>query len=772
MTENAIERVDDALEELAIAKGLAEAAQESMGDLGAVTDLMEKGASGVKGEMFKIIATYAALGAIAGGLASNVFGDDPCDQRVIASVSDYVINLKQDAIAIDVDHPLIDGFWSTENAKTFDVYEQQEVGVYFENLGLQETDAIYGVASFAAMRHIHAATTIIPEGEADFGPFNVPDEKTETHIQKYHLKFVTSPQTRKVELLPQETYGCLQGSLFGETGEDALPKVKLSWDWSSDTGIARNSCDFDNGDGIYCDATQFSIALSKRMQDLKEFLAQNPHLPCPTNPAITNLEEMMEEYNTHVGEIGYDPAQLYYDDCWVPISTTLWDGTPALLYFVEEANQSGDVTWTTKIPDIGTLEKMVHFKARLIKDGYSEDFQKDFADFYTASSFYNSPVYFDSEGEGKWADYFWSRDKLRFKQRFVENTSLPDAGVYDVLLNIGFESGSWEFFDSFGDPSAKAVVEFVFLDDPYPNSVFYYLPFNGNVGVESTNGRNGYGMGYSNEKGPIAIASQPELVSSTEIYGSNPVAQASVDVVSEFKTLNSVASKRGFLLELEGAETASSKNISFYPNYATPVLMRMSSTKRTDPFSAFYELRNVSTPVEAGTSLTFWTGAGQCLDYSGTPVYEAFRFKPDREANEQDPLGNWQLAYATDWDKADYAGEVFLKTVFYSPIAGSYNLKALQPSELLFRSPNTTPLQIVELRGINGMRHNDGLASDVVSEVQEVFDLVEDGAVCVTDSGQKTAFWWNPRALNEAIGSITSMEAIESGLVANSTCIG
>jgi len=747
-------------------------AKSSMGSLGTTMTNAGKGAGFLGGMSMGTLATYAGLGALAGGLLGGLMGEDPCDQQFTATLTDYVINLKDDSQPIDVDHPSIAGFWSTDEAKVFGTYDSQEVGVYFENLGLDQTDAVYGVASFRATRHFHNNPTMISKGNSGFGPFNVPDQAADTYAQKIHLKFITAPSTTEVELLPQDTYGCLQGSLFGETGEQALPRTKLSWDWSDSTGIAIDSCDYDNEDGIYCDATQFSIAMSKKLRTLENFLEENEFLPCPTNPFMADLEEITAEFDAELAALGLDPLQLYYPGCWMPVSTIILDGTPALLYYVEEADESGGVNWTPEVSNIDELRQLTQFRARLAMDGYSSDFQNDFADFYTTKAFYDAPEWFTTRGEGKWADYFEDTDNLRFKQRFVENTSLPDAGIYDVVANIGFESGAWEFFDASGTPDAKAVIEFVYLDQAYPNSVFYYLPFNGNVGTDSTNGRNGYGLGYFNTKEPVAITTQPELVDTKEIYGSNPIAEAKVEIVSDFKTINSVASKRGFLLELGASDLATRKNIMFYPNYATPVIMKMSSEKTDNAFSAFYEAKDALTPIEAGTSLSFWTGAGSCLDFSGSPVYEAFRFRPDRSGNELDPLSNWQFAYATDWDGADYAGNVYLKTVFYSPISGSYKVKALQPSSLAFISPNSSYVQTVELQGIIGMNGNDGSANNIVSEFREIFDLVEDGVVCVTDTGEKTSFWWNPKALDETSGSVTSISAIESGLTSGSSCIG
>ena len=110
--------------------------------------------------------------------------------------------------------------------------------------------------------------------------------------------------------------------------------------------------------------------------------------------------------------------------------------------------------------------------------------------------------------------------------------------------------------------------------------------------------------------------------------------------------------------------------------------------------------------------------------------------------------------------------------MFYSPITENFTLTALQPSGLQFISPDSLESNSIDLQGIAGMQNNSGAAQDIVNEIQEIFDLVEGQNVCVTDTGSKTSFWWNPKALNDAVGSKTSISGFESGLVEGSTCIG
>ena len=262
------------------------------------------------------------------------------------------------------------------------------------------------------------------------------------------------------------------------------------------------------------------------------------------------------------------------------------------------------------------------------------------------------------------------------------------------------------------------------------------------------------------------------MVKTLNIAGSSPTMRLDTDVVRDFKKINATASNRGFILSVEEGEEVHEKNMLFYPNYATPVLMKMSSVKSEEPFSAFFEMRESGTPVETGGNLTFWDGAGQCLDYSGVPVVEAFDFRPDREADARDPLANWQFAYAVDWTKADYAGDVYLKTVFYTPVDKLFSLTALRPKELRFITPDRREIQAVELNGISGMRFNSVQGHDNVDNIKDIFDLVKEGKICVVNTGVRSAFWWNPKTLYETSGSYTSVKALEQGLTAGQNCIG
>jgi len=280
-------------------------------------------------------------------------------------------------------------------------------------------------------------------------------------------------------------------------------------------------------------------------------------------------------------------------------------------------------------------------------------------------------------------------------------------------------------------------------------------------------------MNYGNMKQKVLITTiAGDLIDTSPVSGSSTAGVLQTDVLDNVKEINSLASNRGFLLDVGETGNLHENKMVYSPNYATPVLMKVSQEKGEKPFHIFYQLQDAMTPKKAGTSLTFWDGAGRCMDFSGVPVFEAFDFKADREGVDKDIISNWQFAYALDWAKASFGGDVYLKTVFFTPTTGgSFIIKALQPGSLRFISPDNGQTESLELNGISGMVHNSKESMDSVGSVQQVFDLVEARQACITNTGTRTAFWWNPKVLYETSGSNTSISDFEKTL-GTGTCIG
>ena len=151
-------------------------------------------------------------------------------------------------------------------------------------------------------------------------------------------------------------------------------------------------------------------------------------------------------------------------------------------------------------------------------------------------------------------------------------------------------------------------------------------------------------------------------------------------------------------------------------------------------------------------------------------MYEAFNYSPDRAATTSDQYPNWPYLYAVDWDGATKGGDVYLRSIFYTPANGIFSLNAEGETAQLITPDQPTFAGTQLLSGISAMSYNN--ASSAVQTLQDVFDLVSQGTVCVSDSGAKARFFWNPAALYTQSGNGESISQRTNALVAGVTCIG
>ncbi|MBN2067490.1 MAG: carboxypeptidase regulatory-like domain-containing protein, partial [Candidatus Diapherotrites archaeon] len=295
-----------------------------------------------------------------------------------------------------------------------------------------------------------------------------PEEHKKTKTELFHIRLEGMGQA-----------GCNgYNGLSGQTGFIAKPRVLLNWDWNS---IGIDSCDSENADFIYCDPTQFSIMLVKRLERIRQ-LASDP---------------------------------------------------------IENSDEIEDLRW---------------FNAYLVEDNFNDDFRHDFAKHYSSVAF-GQPLQGLHEAGYLWDDYFKSADRMGFK-RLLENGNeqVPaeiEAGLYNVFIDFYFDQGQYDFFVDSPEGGLKASVHIIFtkLQDPAIYSPFYYLPFNGNLGLEDGGSyhRGGYGLGFVNSSGAIALTDSlaTEFVSTESGSGEKLV---STERVSDYSEVN--FSEKGMILEI------------------------------------------------------------------------------------------------------------------------------------------------------------------------------------------------------------------------------
>jgi RNase P/RNase MRP subunit p29 len=109
---------------------------------------------------------------------------------------------------------------------------------------------------------------------------------------------VTKKELFHIRLTGVEQKGCVgYGGLSGQTGFIAKPRVLLSWDWNA---IAIDSCDANNLNYIYCDPTQFSISLVKRLEAMNK-LAKDDQI------ANADAINSLRWFNAYLIDDNYSP---------------------------------------------------------------------------------------------------------------------------------------------------------------------------------------------------------------------------------------------------------------------------------------------------------------------------------------------------------------------------------------------------------------------------------------------------------------------------------
>ncbi|MFH1751458.1 MAG: carboxypeptidase-like regulatory domain-containing protein [archaeon] len=408
------------------------------------------------------------------------------------------------------------------------------------------------------------------------------------------------------------------------------------------------------------------------------------------------------------------------------------------------------------------LLELVNFNALLMKDGYSQDLQVDADNYWRNYSFADTPTWYLGEeaffGKGLW-EYYSDTDRLNFKSKYgyVETNmfSLSTPGVYGAEFNIDF-GDEWSLFDSDLKPRTTVSIVLNKLNNPVPNNPFYYLPFDGSVGlIEVDDSRQGYGLEYTGDKIVVSDAGKDNQVTTTGQPSSNPNNFLDSTYLKDFDQLNTF--NRGKVLRVEGQTNS---KMYYSPSFATPVVLEVVNAQ--DNAYAFYVLSVDNSPETSGQWLTKWTALfPQCLDFSGLPMLEAFSSQVDVQAlssNCAPAMGVQEsVAYGLDWCSNNLSenGSVYLKTIFYTPQeAGTRQLELISENDhaKLFKTNSATGSKNISLE----------VPSKTINSVEEIFNKVLNQEICVSGDSASINFWWNP---NNVYGENQSWENLSGNAI-------
>ena len=644
---------------------------------------------------------------------------------------------------------------------------------------------------------------------------------TGTYSQKYHIR-VLSGEAEDQEAYIRSAQSCYNGVLTGSTGTDAVPRVSLEWDWED---VAIDACDYGNSDYVYCDATQFTITAVKKLAALNDFFKINSNIDCPENPGIQQAMEQMDQLNS-VTELVADrfigitdisvsvidgdatatitiqnntgaPVTSYvsalwrgygspindsiqqtfpdgesliyftatlpeYDDlyffvgkadgpsgnkravqrafqyapeqseCWVEATTRSFGGIPSVIYYLAGGEQTN---WTNKITNPQDLQRYMRFRSYLMRDAYSEDFLNDFKQYYLSGL-----LQIDDAGEREMLEHLSSTNFSVVKR--YSNQSNVEAGLYDVYFYIDFGS-DFTIVNTRNDTEIEASL--LLVKNPTNSYPLYNLPFNGGVGDID---RQGYGVSVRNETDGFTLGLNDNTVMGDSI-NSNGVSAVRVTRDDSFERVNTNPGSRGQLASI--SVNGSTADIVFTPNYATPVIVKQTANGTNAAMN--YHIERDFASVNTGGNLSYWTGAARSRDFYGANAIEQYNNSPDYLLE----TGN----YGFEWEDITDTESLYLKTTFYTPVNGSYAL--VGETSTSFWTPNNSFSTINELDGISGMPSNS--SGNHFETLDDLFAMVENGSVCVSNDGSTMSFWWNPYVLENTAGGEGSLAEKELELV-------
>lgn len=687
-----------------------------------------------------------------------------------------------------------------------------------------------------------------------------PGELTITNemnlTEKFHVQFnAYKPEEGGLVGIPRN---CILGSKIGSTGENAAPKIKMDWDFD---GIGIDACDElemqtgnENNDYIYCDATQFSIELLKKINEIKNFV-ETHSFDCPSAATAGAIKE--QALNENEKDIGIVKIEMQRDSSSnnnvkalvtvksinntgasdIPVFVTVYDvlqdmeqvgfcettamavgndtaectiegleniestmyeaqaeiitselecanckdndtgnnyiatrfsfsaetgleecepyNTSRLAEFMQATETKGSASWSNAEKE--KILRAIKFNVHLMNDGYTNDFRNDFDDFMLNKGFLAADSFYRSTADTKGLrEFFVNTEHFAFNYYGAPHAPI-DAGKYTVEIGIDFgneDATKWKFFNSNKEPSAVVTVNMDKLSAPEPDSPFYYLPFDGLVGIESDNGRQGYGVNYRQEsQNTIKINEYGEHrqhIFTTNIANSTPIfgGWVTARIEDNFEILNN-GEGRGVILDVKrkGDET----EIVLSPSFATALSMDVTSSESEDAY-AFYSVNVDNEPQTNMPSMLSWDGVGgTCRDFLGESVIEKYNSTQDKHgiSVECAKLGGEDLvSYGFEWCDRKYSGTVKLETVIFTPQSRKSSIRVTAAAD------NAT-LSASSLIGT-------GSGTTIISSVEKIIQLAKNGDVCVIGVGNEisTQFFWNPERVfgaetTEVAGCIT-----------------
>ncbi|MCX6800836.1 MAG: carboxypeptidase regulatory-like domain-containing protein [Candidatus Diapherotrites archaeon] len=557
---------------------------------------------------------------------------------------------------------------------------------------------------------------------------------------------------------------------IGATGKGFSPKLLFDWDWAN---IPENQCDSSNEDYTYCDGTQFTTALFKKLYKIDEYTTKGKIEELPTITAFYSylikdnytkefLGDFSEYYSNTLANadtkftgtynkfITQNKIKFTLDDSGgpgsaceesatgIPETINILPGSPATQFFAlpNEVSHANIVKF--KATD---NEKCATAEIRLGGSGEWIDLgdvgtpaaEKEF----NLGKDYGPVRAVEVRVKEKESEPSCGTESVAIESIKVggncasggqEGGNLPSGGLYRITIDYNLLDPSLRSLLDKGEPNASINVKFKLIQ-PAPNyNPFYETPFDGEVGKKNDQFvRHNYGV--SVDSPGTETLKLNSNVSSAKYSGA-------MDTITHTTTKDLAKLDKQIILTYNKEK----KTLEFNPAQPTPVIFEIKAD--ADRVDAQYTLSGSisgTLPSKKWRMVYSNIGKKECYDFSDQHkvVFNDREIAPNKRG----------LA----WDVRK-KGTIGLGTTFFTPKATDIRIAPIPG-----RGGKIIGFEQLTNADAITLNYFDAAATTEYDSLEKLFKMIDNKQVCVsTGSSSEVKIWWNPEYLDGLASQINA----------------
>ncbi|MEM4256922.1 MAG: hypothetical protein QXD98_01035 [Candidatus Diapherotrites archaeon] len=476
----------------------------------------------------------------------------------------------------------------------------------------------------------------------------------------------------------------------------------------------------------------------------------------------------------------WQPNNITEQTCSNPNNPIVCDSTQFMLSLLKRLQNIEQLASENKLEEANSKTS---FNAYLMKDGFSNEFMRDWDEYYSQKFFT-----LDQSYNTKWKKYFSNPTNLRFsKNNNIElGKQVHEPGIYRVNIIMEFRGSAWEFFDALNNPKAQITINLEKINDLEPN-ILYMLPFDAELGLQQDGKylRNGYGLGFKGEKIIISSKSASHSVETRETKSeSTPVAWLEITIGKNF--IDTQKNTAGNLLNItkkDGEENT--YEVYFSPSTPFPAVLLAQPEPNTGFTAVSYSISDTTRGnINTGAYLAKLVESAykpinaqtQCQDAETRAVLPiSIGTDRERESNLTEPWCTFERAniFQKLYGFARQSNATILfETMFYPNSEGLILKNACLSAGKIYLAKLDSRGNIIGFVEIkNNSQYTFEIPTNSVKTFSEAIEQIQEERACIANSSIRqgntlipigTGLWWNESKLVKDFRTkINNIEGIE-----------